>query len=523
MAQRHAVAAHTPLKPDSVGVGCYVEPRGAIASTGKRLVHEMMILPESYLQYPIFIHKGDAHDELVSLTRRALLPVQLPDVLSRSWRMLSRKVRQLARRLGNRSASKWDHRQVISYYTGRLRARYERAYEDYLNRGLNRRDAEVSMFVKAEKWDPVTFTNKPPRAIQARQPVYGLDLARFIKPIEKLLYKIRGGTTHSRMIAKGLNQKQRANLLLKKWNAFDNTLCISLDCSKFDAHVSEPLLELEHMFYNMLIPDRQLKKLLRWQINNKGKSAHGIKYQCRGRRMSGDMNTASGNCILMVSMCLTAVQLLGVRKYEVMNDGDDCLLFIDNSDSHILPQLSGIFKDFGHKLTIESVARSLHEVEFCHAKIVMSDPPMMVRDPRKVLSSAFASHKHYREHGSGESIIKAIAECEKSLAVGIPVYQALFDSIVKRLESVRTAKLDLAESSFLRARMEFRDYRKVSARAVTSSARVSFELAFGIATDSQRRLEEDLQQFVNSHNWRSTCKDVLQLYEQRVEDVYSVV
>jgi hypothetical protein len=50
---------------------------------------------------------------------------------------------------------------------------------------------------------------------------------------------------------------------------------------------------------------KELAELLKWQLQNKGfaRTIDGlIKYSVEGCRMSGDMNTALGNCTIMCAL-----------------------------------------------------------------------------------------------------------------------------------------------------------------------------------------------------------------------------
>ena len=73
---------------------------------------------------------------------------------------------------------------------------------------------------------------------------------------------------------------------------------------KFDMHVSPAALAWEHSIYTSIFPrDKFLKKLLRWQMNNRGAGYCGdgsLKYSVTGKRFSGDMNTGLGNCLFDV-------------------------------------------------------------------------------------------------------------------------------------------------------------------------------------------------------------------------------
>lgn len=117
----------------------------------------------------------------------------------------------------------------------------------------------------------------------------------------------------------------------------------------------------------------------------------------------------------------------------------------------------------------------------------------MVRDIRKTLSYAFASYRHYEDPKFGARVLKAVSQGELALAIGLPILQAYFAAAVDRLSSVR----DLSnpeyylEGRLLDVPVKLNDARKRT-RPVTTESRLSFERAFGINPEEQRRLEDEL-------------------------------
>ncbi len=108
---------------------------------------------------------------------------------------------------------------------------------------------------------------------------------------------------------KGMDVRTVAKVLREKWDMFPNPVAIGLDASRFDQHVSVPALEFEHSVYLSCFKQKKhrerLAKLLKLQLENHctGYAEDGvIKYTTTGTRMSGDMNTSLGNCVLMCSL-----------------------------------------------------------------------------------------------------------------------------------------------------------------------------------------------------------------------------
>ena len=250
------------------------------------------------------------------------------------------------------------------------------------------------MFVKCERFDPYAKTNPDPRAIQYRSYEFGAALGRFLWPLEHYIYAMRGyGKTlpTTRIIGKGLSSTGRAELLRCKYTSFDDPVVFSLDASRFDLHVSEDLLKIEHSIYKHMCNDPELSRLLRMQLRNVGRGPFLEKYGLVGGRMSGDMNTALGNCILMVIMCVAYMssRLPGVR-YELMDDGDDCLLILEREhELHVMNTIKSAFLEFGMELKVEGVFYEFESIEWCQCKPIFACGEWkMVRDPIKVTSGA---------------------------------------------------------------------------------------------------------------------------------------
>lgn len=88
---------------------------------------------------------------------------------------------------------------------------YEQAVASLRDVPVNRGDAMLKTFVKAEK---INFTAKPdpaPRIIQPRSPRYNVELGRYVKVVEKHLYKAVARVFHEVTICKGLNAHDRGD------------------------------------------------------------------------------------------------------------------------------------------------------------------------------------------------------------------------------------------------------------------------------------------------------------------------
>jgi hypothetical protein len=204
-----------------------------------------------------------------------------------------------------------SHQQFVDgCSTSRKRVVYQRALDDLrAGRGSIEEDAELAIFVKYEKTDRTSKKDPVPRIISPRNPKFNLRIGRYIRPLEKRLFKSLGRLFGHKTVIKGLNAIQSARVLREKWDMFRNPVAVGLDASRFDQHVSHDALLWEHGVYLDCFKEpkhfKRLARLLKYQEVNRcfGETPDGdVNYTIKGTRMSGDMNTSLGNCVLMCSM-----------------------------------------------------------------------------------------------------------------------------------------------------------------------------------------------------------------------------
>jgi len=383
--------------------------------------------------------------------------------------------------------------QALESFKGRKFEVYSRAFESLQHKPLSKRDARISAFVKAEKFNPLDKINPDPRLIQARDPRYNLHVSRYMRPLEHEVYALRKNRLP--VIVKCLNPVQRAEVLMKKWALFKRPVCFSIDCSRWDKHVSLEVLELEHEFYQSWFKgDIELEQLMRWQRINKCRTANGVKYTVVGGRMSGDMNTALGNCVLMCGM-VTAVLDDIAGHYEIMDDGDDCLVFCEEDDFGCLTEhLPKRFLEYGQELKIENVARHPQDIVFCQGKLTLGEEWTMARNWRKVLSQSCCGTKHWNDPLMVPAMFGLLGDCENALHRGIPILQ-VFAERLRELSGGARARLCHLDSSYVYriGAYDLGDIRQMSAAPITELARFQFFRTWGVEIWEQLAIEHHIR------------------------------
>lgn len=391
----------------------------------------------------------------------------------------------------------WTYDRFLSSYTGSKLSRYTRAVESLRVRGLTRLDARLQSFVKAEA---VNFTAKPdpaPRIIQPRNPRYNAAVGRFIRPLEHRVYgaiaELFGGPT----VMKGYNAVGTARCLRDMWDGFSQPVALSLDASRFDQHVSAEALRFEHSVYNRVYRSKQLAALLRWQLQNHGHvrtsdGAH-FEYVVEGCRMSGDMNTALGNCLLMCAMIWAYAKTTGV-KVRLANNGDDCSVVMERRDlSRFQAGLQEWFLDMGFTLTSDGVATVFERLDFCQMRPVLTATGWtMCRNPRTALCKDVLCKKPDMGNPVGGYARWAyqVGMAGSAIADGVPVFSAAYAAMMRTGKPSRKAQgFGDMDSGF-----EFLARGLVCRNTPTTpEARASFWRAWGITPDVQECLESQYQ------------------------------
>lgn len=457
-------------------------------------------------------HSRCPHNEIAALLTRSLapLPVQATSPLGPSVLHVFRGLRHFARRYVDGT---WSTLRVAQSYNGKLRARYLEAERSLRVDGpVELRDWYLRPFLKVEKFNGESKLAKP-RLIYPRSPRYNLELATRLKPFEHWLWGRLSARTFStggvgRVVAKGLNQRRRANLIKRKMDHLDDCVVCEVDGKAFEAHVSRYQLEEEHKVYNAAFPgDTGLERLLDVQLRLEGQLTCGAKFSRDGGRASGDFNTGMGNSIIMLVVVVAVLRHHKV-PYDLLVDGDNALVFLRGVDaSRVLSTFaSDVLNCSGHEMVLEKPTRILEEVTFGRSNPVWTeDGWTMVRDWRRVVSQALSSHIYLREPKFVREWVRGVAAAELSLALGVPVLQAFFQGLQRQWggpDGVRAHP----HSDLLFKGAWFASAGEVV--KISWETRVSFARAFGVAPDDQLCLEKLLSCAPGRGSWMTVEQDV---------------
>lgn len=422
------------------------------------------------LEYPTNVPSNCLCNELYALTHRHLVE-KVVDYDPELWKAISAETLKFFMD----ELEPLTLRQVVDGYSGAKKRRYERAKEYIYEHGLQSKHARIKMFIKNERFPKDQINIKPPRAIQYRTPEFTLCFMKYVRPMEEHYYPILtyGGVSGTRVVAKGLNAEQRAEIFMEKVRSFKRPKYVCIDHSAFDSTIRKDHIVATHRKYRRVFGKR-CSWLMRMQLRNKGVTRGGIKYEVEGTRMSGDADTALGNTIINLDAIYGVLKHSGISKYDIMVDGDDGILVIEEEDEIDL----SLFSKFGF-VTKSKIVRDLHEIDFCQSRLVFRPRPIFVRDPRRAISNACLAKIKRKNQLEW---LASYGECEFAVNQGVPILMQ-FGKSLKDASSSKAFDRDVVR------RMEL---QVETCSEITDHARLSFYRSFGVPPPLQEMLEEEI-------------------------------
>lgn len=375
------------------------------------------------------------------------------------------------RRLINFKTEKETYTNIISNYTGGKKRVYMRSYYNLVNNGFQKKHTYVKMFIKADRFPEADINNKAPRAIQYRSCEFNLQMARYLRRFEEKCYsdiKHRG----RRVIAKGLNYRQRAELLMDKISDFTNPWYINLDHKKFDSTVNKEHLKQLHTLYKRGT-HKSIYNLLKYQLRNKCFTKHHIKYNSEATRCSGDYDTGLGNTLINIACILYVFN----GKFDFILDGDDAVIITEGKPKFEFD----CFEKFGFETEI-TITKDKHMIEFCQSRLIYNKGWLFSRNPLRALSNNMVCRIGYNLKGM-RRYMKGVGMCEFACSAGVPIlhYQArrlMFEPLTALIgHDQRWKMLNLAHGEELE---------------VTPMARITFSKSWGISIGMQLAIESSL-------------------------------
>lgn len=386
--------------------------------------------------------------------------------------------------------------EFLATRTGSKRVVYERAKRDLQDKAATLAGlAKLSFFTK---WESTIWSKKQvPRIVSPRDPRYNYLLGRYLLPLEHHLYDAMGQLFMGEpVIAKGMTQEAKGEAIAAKLRP--GWVAVGLDASRFDQTIGAELLKAEHMIYKSAYPgDRLLANLLREQLRNKGTAycRDGLVHADIGAmRCSGDQNTSLGNCMIS---CLLAKLYFLEHGFEgdVLNDGDDLIMFLHKSNLHHLQDLGDWYLQWGLRMKVEEPAYSPEQVEFCQSKPVWTPTGYkLVRNPRKAFNTDYSGGNRLESYDNYRVHLRSVGVCGLSMAAGIPLFQEFY---AKGIHLGKTGKFtsDVAGLGY-QHEIQVRAGFLARKQPIDPRTRESFAQAFGIEAGQQLEIEDAISKMV---------------------------
>lgn len=393
----------------------------------------------------------------------------------------------------SRNCRKLSTQEFCECYVGGKRTQYENAGEKLRITGVLPWHCHVQNFVKFEKvLDKGDKT--VPRNISPRTKQYNIRLGRYIKPIEFPIYKaiqLAFGSS-SPVVSKGLNAVEVAKAMHDKWSSFLDPVAVGCDASRFDQHCSVDVLRFEHLVYQHCYRgSKPLKRTLAKQLKNimYGRCPDGmLKTTVQGVRMSGDMNTALGNCIIMCGLVYSYFQQR--CKFDLINNGDDCVLFMERADLHYCDGFAKHCYTLGFLMEMEEPVYEFESVEFCQTKPVYDGTQYRAcRLYPQTISKDAMSTKPIDSLRTFNVMRNSIATCGLSVAGNLPVFGAFYRMLGRGAGDMVDTDPTMNGLKYLAKGLD----SKYS--VPTEESRLSFYRAFGTPPDLQVAIENDFDEY----------------------------
>lgn len=338
---------------------------------------------------PTSIPANVAENELTSIFTRSLPPTKPVriDPRIRSAAMI------LAQQIG-----KLETPMLLEEWLNRFPPVRRKQLAEAYNQPLS---STVEFFQKIEQLDEP----KQPRAIQARVDSFKVHLGPWIAQFELMCRQ------RLPIFVKGLDGKAKAETLDR---LRDRSLwALEIDFSRFDRSLTTELLEAtEHLIYRHCLPPA-VAGAMSLQLRNHVKTRNNASYTVDGTRMSGDVNTSLGNCLVVASLMLA--QGLPLNSFVV--EGDDMIASItEREKSRLCPSM---LTDAGLDPKIRIIPQE--ESEFCSRRLIRTMfGPRLCRDPRREIRRV-----GYSIHGETErdKLLRGAQEW-----AGIPMMGPLYES-----------------------------------------------------------------------------------------------
>lgn len=398
--------------------------------------------------------------------------------------------------------NKWNFVNVIDNTQQKKQSRYRFAYNNIITGKLNvKRMARGRAFVKFEKMTLAKVEQgAPARLIQFRSYEYTYLLKSYLGPIWKELKESKHifnnytGQTFGEAFTSGKTQDEVGKIVCDLFSRKENCVVLCLDHSFFDGHHHEHNLAIEHLFWNLVACNKNLKRLLKFQEVNFMTLVRSMSYYTsKATRLSGDWNTSAGNSIINLLMLTTIFP----QAFIVVN-GDDSLVFLSKEELDqfsngfdLSTKIKSDFKIFGQETKVDRICHVIEDIEYCQCSPVWFPTGYrMIRTPKRLFGRVqYTSHVNM----DPKTYYTSVGLCELAINKGVPMLQNFSLDLISRGNGY-------ISSAILEERYHKNSDNSLHIEPVHLFTRYSFERAFGISIQEQINFEQQMNTHVQIDN-----------------------
>lgn len=411
---------------------------------------------------------------------------------------------------------------VPLHYKGADRLRKQRAVGILRTTGYLPKYAKVDAFTKAELYDR---SKKEPhdtdvRLIQPRSQEHLCYIARYIIPIEKKFYRAIDKTMNlfqsdpSPTVMKGYNIQQIAGIARQKWDSYSRPVAIGGDASRFDESCRKDSLKWlrdRYLKYYHGSDVTEFRQLLTNQIGGRGvgKASDGVVfYTTTGGKSSGDMDTSMTGCGLMCAMVSCYMHALKIRRYSLLNNGDDFVIICDAADANKITStnMHDYFLECGFRVAMEPHVTTFEQIQFCKMQPVYTGERWtMCRNPHVAITKDATSIRPHQSFSDYVGWLACVGMGGIAACAGIPMLQAYYQCFVRNATKLKQDHPNERVVAYVPPKDWTWKQNRIASLAptphiITDDARVSFYRAFGILPDIQVLMERYYEQ--HSLSWK---------------------
>lgn len=387
------------------------------------------------------VYRSCSHNEMVALmTRQMTVPIGEAEIRKQCYKAAYQALRGVLKLLKSADdLSVWVETYMAHLKPGKRKMMIKAVTENISLADVN---ARTQMFIKRETAGQKAANKEHPRAINMYSDEMLAEVAPEYYCWQKHNTKMVWGTAEDCIQQKvvypgGLRADELGEIAsyfeAMGWHAYMG------DYSRYDGHQEEEAIAEELEFYKDYLGADTLH-FLDQTNKTKGRTRNRVRYEYKGKRNSGGINTTFGNTISGMAIYSGVCTTLGLdmSKQLLMQFGDDLIIFSE-SEIDVAAYCAEVAK-FGHKLEMSHITPDDYDhLEFCSQYFWdIGTTRCLGPKPGKVLTKTFCSTITYSDD--------ELAEYMRGIAAGfkhyhwIPILGAFCEGLLSVPGKVATYK-----------------------------------------------------------------------------------